>query len=89
LFDRNPFEGFDFRQRRTGIPRILIIQAIALGVLLFLWWLLPPNLLVCLLVPAIATLVWVASFGWQQALARLIEFLQSLENRPFGGSNER
>ena len=84
MFDQNPFERFAFR-RSTGIPRVLIVEAIALGVLLVLWWLLPQNLLLCLLMPTVAALIWAASFGWRQALSRLIEFLQSLENRPFGG----
>jgi hypothetical protein len=85
MVDRNPFEAFDFNRRRTRIPPILVIEAIGMAGLLILWWLLPSNLLLCLLLPTLAALIWAASFGWRQALARLIEFLQSLDNRPFGG----
>lgn len=85
MFDRNGFEGFDFNRRRNPLPRLLVIEAIGLGLLLLLWWLVPPALLFCLLMPSVAALIWVASFGWRQALARLIEFLQSFEDHTFGG----
>jgi hypothetical protein len=80
----NPFEHFDFSPRRR-IPPLLIAEVIGLGGLLFAWWLVPHGLLVILLLPAVAALIWAASFGWRQALSRLIDFLQSIQNVPFGG----
>lgn len=84
MFDRNPFEDFDFRRRRSPAQRLVLIEAVALGIFLLLWWLCPPTVMLLLLVPSLAALIWAASLGWRQALSRLIEFLQTIEDR-FGG----
>jgi hypothetical protein len=85
MFNRNPYENFDFRPRRPRISTPMTIQAIGLGGFIFLWWLIPHGILFFLILPVLAALILAASFGWRQALARLIEFLQAIENRPFGG----
>ncbi len=85
MFNRNPFEGLNFRARRPDLSRPAILQAIGLAGFLVLWWLVPHWVLFFLLLPLLAALIWAASFGWRQALARLIEFLQTIEDRSFGG----
>ena len=85
MFGPNPYEKIDFRPRRPRIFNPLTFQAIGLGGFLILWWLVPHGILLFLLIPALAVLIWAASFGWRQALSQLIEFLQTLEDRSFGG----
>ena len=85
MFNRNPFENFNFRPRRPALTSPLVLQGVGLAVFVLLWWLIPHGLLIYLLIPAIAALIWAASFGWRQALSQLIEFLQTLEDRSFGG----
>jgi hypothetical protein len=78
MSNQNPFETFDFSPRRR-FPRLVAIEAIALIGLLVLWSAAPGTLFICLLLPLVAVLIWIASFGWRQALSRFIEFLQSLD----------
>lgn len=85
MFNRNPYDNFDFRPHRRGISTPLGFQAIGLGTFMILWWIVPHGILLFLLVPALAALIWAASFGWRQALAKLIEFLQTIDNSHLGG----
>lgn len=64
-------------------PRSLSHRAIAVGVGLaiftLLWILLPSSTLYWLLLFFLGVLVWVASYGWRQALSTLIVLLRRLE----------
>ena len=57
------------------------IISVVLSVVLFhlLWRSLPASTMYWLLLPLLAILVWVAGFGWRQALAALIALLLRLE----------
>jgi hypothetical protein len=63
--------GFRFERRRRPLPGRLI--AVGAGLLIFtlLWFLVPHGALYWLLLPLLAALVWVVTYGWRQALAAL------------------
>lgn len=74
------FEGLRFDRRLPGsLPRRLITYAAGWGVFTLLWLLVPAGVLYWLLLPLLAALLWVASYGWRQALAALIKALERLE----------
>lgn len=81
---KNPFEEFDFRPRRPIAP-LALFEAIGMVGLILAWWLVPRGVLLVILLPIIAALIWVASFGWRQALARLIEVLQEIQGNHIEG----
>ena len=85
MFNHNPFENLNFRPRRPGFTTPAMFQVIGLGSFVILWGLVPHGVLFFLLLPTLAALIWAASLGWRQALARLIEFLHAIEDRSFGG----
>lgn len=67
------------RQRSRSVPRGLIPYVLVLGLFTLLWVLVPTSVLYWLTLPVLAVLVWVASYGWRQALAALIQALEHLE----------
>ena len=73
------YEGLRFQRRRRAFPRRIIPVGLALALFALLWAFLPHNALFWTLLPLLAVLVWVASYGWRQALAALIDVLQRLE----------
>jgi hypothetical protein len=68
---------FDRRIRNMN-PRL---TAFIVSVIIYfvLWILLPPAAILTLLLFVTSILVWVASFGWQEALGKIIRFLQNLQ----------
>ena len=74
-----PFRNLQFEGRPRSVPRRLVAIGIALAVFTGLWIVVPRSGLFWLLLIALAALVWVASFGWREAVARLIELLVRLE----------
>jgi len=68
-----------FERRPRPLPYRAIAVGVSLGIFTLLWMLIPPNALYWLLLPLLAVLVWVASYGWRQSLAVLITLLHQLE----------
>lgn len=68
-----------FERRRRPIPYRAIAIGVGLGIFTLLWRLIPPRTLFWLLLILVAGLVWVASYGWRQALAALITLLVRFE----------
>lgn len=73
------FSGLRFERRRPRLPRRPV--AICGGLCLFtlLWIIVPTRALYWLLLPLLAALVWMASYGWRSALSTLLELLHRLE----------
>lgn len=65
--ERNLNLRFDPQPR--PLPYRLIAIGVGLGIFTLLWFFIPPTALYWLLLPLLAALVWVASYGWRQALA--------------------
>ena len=66
------------RQIRNMNPR-LIVFILSAVIYFALWILLPSTFVLTLLLFVTPILVWVASFGWHEALGRIIRFLQNLQ----------
>lgn len=78
--EHQAYEHLHFDRRIPAIPRPLIAIGGALTLFTVAWIILPKSILYLLLIVALTGLVWVASFGWQEALHRLIAWLQRLES---------
>jgi len=74
-----PEINLDFNGRSQAPRSGIIPVGIALILFHLLWRLVPNTTMYWLLLPLLAMLVWVASFGWRQALAALIALLLRLE----------
>ncbi len=75
----NEYQGLRFtRPRQLTLSKRIVIGG---GLLVFtvLWWLVPHDALYWLLLAMFGILLWVASFGWRQALAALHDLLHRLE----------
>ena len=68
-----------FERRPRPRPYRAIAIGVGLGIFTLLWRLIPSRTLYWLLLPTVAGLVWVASYGWRQALAILITLLIRFE----------
>lgn len=75
----NDYHGLRFEQRARPLPRRLITVAVVVSTFSLLWWTVPPNTLFWLLLPIVALLAWMASYGWRQAIAALHAILHRLE----------
>ncbi len=64
---------------RTLLRSRIVPIGVVLTVFTVLWFLIPPNTLYWLLLALLAVLVWIASYGWRQALAVFIVLLHRLE----------
>ena len=73
----NPDLRFERRPRR--LPHRAIAVGVGLGIFTLLWRLVPPGTLYWLLLPLLAALLCVASYGWRQSLAALITLLARFE----------
>ncbi|MDH3943342.1 MAG: hypothetical protein OEV06_04520 [Anaerolineae bacterium] len=75
----NRFSGLNFEQQpRRLSPRLV---AIGITILLYLlgWRLIPAAALFWFGLLGVAALGWIASFGWREAVAVLIRWLERLE----------
>lgn len=70
---------FDLRPRRIS-RRVSTVVAVG-AIFTLMWWIVPHAALYWLLLPPVAILTWMASYGWREAIAILIRFLQSLEQQ--------
>ncbi len=71
--------NLNFERRRWIIPPRLIPVLLAVVIFITLWNLISASAFFWLTMPLTAILTWIASYGWRQALSRLIGFLHSLE----------
>ena len=74
------FRNLKFDPRSRQLPARLITVIAALVIFTILWRIVPTDLLYWLLALCFAVTVWLASYGWRQAISNLISFLQHLEN---------
>jgi hypothetical protein len=77
--DTHTYRTLRFERRAHKVPRRLIAIGVAVAVITLLWIFVPPKTLYWLLLPFWLAIVWVASYGWRQALTSLIWFLKNLE----------
>lgn len=77
----NSFDGLQFerRQRMRFVLHSLAPYILVLGLFTVIFSLLPRNVVYWLTLPLLALLVWVATFGWRQAVSELIKALRRLE----------
>jgi hypothetical protein len=68
-----------FNRRAGAIPRRLIFVGLTLVGFTLLWINLPQTVTYWIVLPLLAALLWVASYGWRAALAVFVEFLHRLE----------
>lgn len=73
------FRNLNFTIRRRQLSARLIAVIVALVIFTILWRIVPPEALYWLLALCLAVGVWLASYGWRQAIFILIRFLQTLE----------
>jgi hypothetical protein len=75
----DPFRNLNFSVRQRQLPARLIAVIVALVIFTILWRAIPGDALYWLLTLILAVGVWLASYGWRQAITHLIRFLQTLE----------
>ena len=76
---KKDFTHLNFERRIPRLHSRLTALLIAVGIFLLLWWILPiPTVLVILLF-IVPILVWVASYGWHNALEQVIRYLERLQ----------
>ena len=75
----NAYKGLNFRSKRRSIsPRIVTVAA-TLIIFSLIWWFVPHTTLFWILLPVIAALSWMASYGWRKGISILVKFFQILE----------
>jgi len=73
------YQGLRFARPTHRTMNRLIVIGLILGLFMVLWAVVPVSTLYWLLLPGLAILAWMASYGWRPALAALRRFLQHLE----------
>ena len=73
----NPNLNFERPARR--LPYRAIAVGVGLGIFTLIWRIIPDRTLYWFLLILIGVLVWVASYGWREALSALITLLVRLE----------
>ncbi len=73
-----PYRGLNFERRRRSVPGRLTAVGTALASFILLWVAVPHAFLFWLLLVSGGVLVWVASYGWREALAALHDLLHAL-----------
>ncbi len=67
-----------FERQRRAVSRRLMTVGVSLALFTLLWLAVPPGTLYWLLLTAIGVTVWVASYGWRQALRRIHDLIHDL-----------
>jgi uncharacterized membrane protein YccC len=75
----NAYHGLDFNLPRRRISPRIITVVITIILFSLIWWVIPHYVLFWLLLPLLAGLSWMASYGWRQGISILVRFLQNLE----------
>jgi hypothetical protein len=73
------YRNLRFRRRWPALSRRGLAVGVGLAGFGLLWRVVPQTGMFWVLLPVLAGLVWVASFGWKAALAALVDFLQRLQ----------
>ncbi len=73
------YRNIRFGRPRWSPSRRLIAVLLIVIVFCLSWIFIPHTTLVWLLAPCIASVGWMATYGWRQALSNCIEFLSQLE----------
>ena len=74
--ENKPYRNLNF-DRRVGNISKRTISLIAVPVAFtVIWFLLPTGAIYWLTLLMLAVLTWISSFGWEEALATFINFLQ-------------
>jgi hypothetical protein len=68
---------FERQERLSGHRGYVILGCLALFTLL--WLAVPHRVLYWLLLPVLALLLWIASYGWRRALVAVHELVHRLE----------
>jgi len=76
--NHNPFHHLRF-ERPMRLPIKPLVIGGALAAFTTAWWLMPHEVLFWLLLPTFAAMLWVASFGWRDAIRALQALLHRLE----------
>lgn len=75
----NDYRGLRF-ERPTHLTRNRLAAVVLVsGLFTVLWAVVPHSALYWLLLPTLAILAWMASYGWRQALAAIHQLLHRLE----------
>ncbi len=79
MTNQSEYRNLNFQRRNTLLHRRA--TAITLGGVIFIaaWFLLPAPIMFALLLVIIIALVWMASYGWRDALFELSRFLDRLQ----------
>ena len=78
--DQDVYRGLRFERRVSTVPGRLIALVLSLALFSVLWVLVPQSALYWLLLPLVAVLTWVASYGWRRALVALHDLLHRISN---------
>ena len=70
--------GLRFARQSRPASRRLVSVGLAVVIFTLLWVLVPHSTLYWLLLPLVMVLVWIASYGWRQALVSLHELIHRL-----------
>jgi hypothetical protein len=75
----NSFKNLNFQHMPWYLGLRLIVIAAILVIFMLAWWIIPHEFLFFLLVPALAMILWAASYGWRISLSILLDWLHYLE----------
>jgi hypothetical protein len=73
-----PFENLRFTRPRRPSVKVITI-GVSLVAFAAAWWLMPHATLAWLMMPIQAALLWVAGYGWRDAIRALQTLLRRLE----------
>ena len=74
--ENDPYRNIKFNRRVGGLSkRTISLIAVPVGFTV-IWFFLPPGAVYWLVLLLITALTWISGFGWEEALATFIHFLQ-------------
>jgi hypothetical protein len=74
--ENKPYQNLKFDRRVGGLSkRTISLIAVPAGFTIF-WFFLPHGAVYWLVLLLVTILTWISSFGWEEALATFINFLQ-------------
>jgi hypothetical protein len=76
---KKDFSHLNFERRIPRLHPRLTALLIAVGIILLLLWILPMPAVLVILFLIVPILVWVASYGWHNALEQIIRYLERLQ----------
>ncbi len=74
--ENRPYQNINFNRRVGGLSkRTISLIAVPAGFTIT-WFFLPSGAVYWLVLLLVTALTWISSFGWEEALATFINFLQ-------------